>query len=129
MIGNRICAFALLAFILVCSAPPAIAAPYDGSWSMLVVTTSGHCGKIPVPLAIRGSRIVSTGGKFVFHRIHLVGRISPSGHARINAVAGPRAAQGIGRFDRYRGGGKWTGTGPSGVCSGFWTAVRTRGPF
>ena len=46
MIGNRMCAFALsTAFAIICSAPPAIAAQFDGNWSMLAVTTSGHCGK------------------------------------------------------------------------------------
>jgi hypothetical protein len=46
----------------------------------------------------------------------------------MNAVAGPRTAHGIGRFVRLRGGGKWTGTGPSGVCSGIWTAMRVARP-
>ena len=39
-------------------------------------------------------------------------------------MAGPRQAVGTGRFTRVKGSGKWNGTGPSGVCSGVWTAVR-----
>ena len=43
MIGNRICAFALsTAFAISYSAPPATAAQFDGAWSMVAVTTSGH---------------------------------------------------------------------------------------
>lgn len=122
---NRICAFAsAAAFAVLCSAPSAYAAPYDGSWRMSLVTTDGHCGVINVGLAIQGNRISATSGKFVFRPIHIAGVISGSGQTRINGVAGPRQAQGIGRFTRTKGSGKWNGTGPSGVCSGYWVATR-----
>jgi hypothetical protein len=125
MIGYRICAFALsTALAIICSAPPAIAAQFDGIWSMLAVTTSGHCGKIPIGLGISRGRIHSTGGSFVFHPIQLSGRVSASGQVRMNAVAGPRIAHGTGRFGRSRGSGTWSGTGPSGLCSGVWSAIR-----
>jgi hypothetical protein len=126
MIGNRMCAFALsIAFAIICSAPPAIAGQFDGNWSMVAMTTNGHCGNIKVGLAISGGRISSTSGSFVFHRIKVAGSVSGSGQTRMNAVAGPRNADGTGRFSRSRGGEKWAGTGPSGVCSGVWTAVRS----
>ena len=125
MIGNRICAVALAAaFALLCSAPPVNAAPFDGSWDMSLVTTDGHCGIINVGLAIRGGKISSTSGKLVFRPIHIAGLVSGSGQARMNGVAGPRQAKGVGRFTRVKGSGKWNGTGPSGVCSGYWVAVR-----
>ena len=91
---------------------------------MLVVTTNGHCGKVNVGMGISKGRIYSTRGKFAAHKIQLAGHVSGSGYAKINAVAGPRKAQGIGRFVRSKASGKWNGTGPSGVCSGIWTAVR-----
>jgi len=131
MIGNRICAFALSsALAIICSAPPAIAAKFDGSWSMVAVTTSGHCGTIPIGVGISRGRIYSTGGAsfgtaFAHYPIQLVGRVAASGQVRMNAVAGPRVAYGIGRFNRLRGSGAWAGTGPSGVCSGVWNAVRS----
>jgi hypothetical protein len=63
MIGNRMRAFALsTAFTIICSAPPALAAQFDGDWSMVAVTTRGHCGKIPMGLGISRGRIYSTGG-------------------------------------------------------------------
>jgi hypothetical protein len=118
MIVNRKCAFAVsTAFAIICSAPPAIAAPFDGNWSMVAVTTSGHCGKIPIDLGITRGRIYSTHGSFVLHPIQLAGRVSASGQVRMNAVAGPRIAHGTGRFARLRGSGTWAGTGPSGLCS------------
>ena len=126
MIGNRMRAIALwTAFAIFCSAPPAIAAQFDGKWSLVAVTTSGHCGSIPVGLGISRGQIYSTGGSFVFYPIQLGGRVSSSGQVRMTAVAGPRIAHGIGRFSRVQGRGTWTGTGPSGVCSGVWSALRS----
>jgi hypothetical protein len=131
MIGNRMCAFALSsAFAIICSTPPAIAGQFDGNWSMVAVTTSGHCGEIPIDVGISRGRIYSTGGSsfgtaFAHYPIQLVGRVSASGQVRMNAVAGPRSAQGTGRFNRFRGSGTWAGTGPSGICSGVWSAARS----
>jgi hypothetical protein len=126
MIGYRKWAFALsTAFVIICSAPPAIAAQFDGNWSMVAVTTRGHCGQIPVDLGISRGRIYSTGGSFVSYPIQLGGRVSASGQVRMDAVAGPRIAHGTGRFGRFRGSGTWAGTGPSGVCSGVWSAIRS----
>ncbi len=126
MIGNRIRAFALsAAFAIVCSAPPALAAPFDGNWNMVLVTTSGHCGVINIGMAVNGGHISATSGKFVMHKISLAGLISGSGATKINGVAGPRQAIGTGRFTRAKGVGKWNGTGPSGVCSGVWSAMRS----
>jgi hypothetical protein len=126
MIGNRMCAFALsTAFGIICAAPPAIAA-HEGNWLMVAVTTRGHCGTINIGLGVKGGRIYATGGSFVRHPIQVDGRISASGQARISAVAGPRVAHGTGRFSRFRGSGTWTGTGPSGVCSGVWSAIAVK---
>ena len=103
-------AFALsTAFAIVCFAQPAIAATFDGNWNMFVVTTNGHCGTVKVGLAISGGRISSTSGRFAFHRIQVAGLVSGTGQTRMNGVAGPRIAKGIGRFVRSRGGGKWAG--------------------
>jgi hypothetical protein len=123
MIGNRVRSFAT-AFTIIFFAPPASAAQFDGNWSMVAVTTSGHCGSVPIGLEISRGRMYSTGGRFAGHPIQLVGRISASGQVRMSAVAGPRSAQGTGRFNSFRGSGTWSGVGPSGVCSGVWNAMR-----
>ena len=74
MIGNRKCTFALsAASTIICSAPPAIAANFDGNWSMAAVTTRGHCGNVEIGFGINRGRIYSTGWIFRFLR-DLVGR-------------------------------------------------------
>ena len=82
MIGNRTRVFALsTAFVILCFTPAAIAAPFDGNWNMVAVTTSGHCGRISIGLEISHGRIYSTGERFAGHGIQLAGRVSASGHA------------------------------------------------
>ena len=125
MISNRMSAVALSAAIAtLCFAAPATAAKFDGNWNMVLVTTNGHCGVINMGMAVNGGHISATSGQFVMHKIALAGLISGSGATKITGVAGPRLAKGTGRFTRVKGVGKWNGTGPSGVCSGVWTAVR-----
>jgi len=125
MIGNRISAAILAAaFATLSFTAPATAAPYDGSWTMMLVTTTGHCGKIRIAMAVQGGHISATSGRFVMHKIALDGRIGGGGQTKINGVAGPRQAIGTGRFTRAKGAGKWNGTGPSGVCNGYWVANR-----
>jgi hypothetical protein len=92
---------------------------------MTAVTTRGHCGTIPIGMGITGGRIYSTGGSFAFYSISLGGRVSPSGSVSLKAVAGPRVAHGTGRFTHVRGSGRWHGKGPSGLCSGVWSATRS----
>ena len=53
MICNRMRVFALsTAFAIICFAPPAIAAQFDGNWSMVAVITSGHCGRFLLALEL-----------------------------------------------------------------------------
>ena len=89
---------------------------------MTAVTTRGHCGTIPIGMGIKGGRIYSTGGSFAFCAISLGGRVSNSGSVSLKAVAGPRIAHGTGRFTRTSARG--TCRGPSGLCSGVWSATR-----
>lgn len=125
MIANRMRAVALAAaFATLSFAALAKAAPFDGSWNMVLLTTSGHCGTIKIGMAVNRGHISATSGKFVMHKISLAGLISGSGQTKLNGVAGPRQAIGTGRFTKVKGSGKWNGTGPSGVCSGYWVAVR-----
>jgi hypothetical protein len=90
------CAFALsTALAIIAFTPPAAAAPFDGSWNMALVTTSGHCGVIKIGMAVNGGHISATSGRFVMHKISLAGLISGSGATTIKGVAGrvwPRAS-------------------------------------
>lgn len=126
MSRHRRFAFALAAAAAAAAfAPPALAAKFDGGWRMVAKTTKGHCGTIHIGLGVKGSRVYSTGGFFAFYPVTVSGRVSGSGHVRLAAVAGPRTAKGSGRFKRTGASGTWNGRGPSGLCSGVWTAVRT----
>ena len=125
MIANRLCAFTLAtALAAFWSVPPATAATYDGSWNMLAVTTNGHCGVINIGMGITPRPHLFDGRKIRQAPDQLAGRVSGSGQALLTAVAGPRIAKGKGRFNQSRATGTWSGTGPSGVCTGVWSAVR-----
>jgi hypothetical protein len=126
MIGNRMCAIALMAAsAIIGSAASANAAPFDGNWIVYAQTTRGHCESIQFGLAISGGRIYSAGGSYGGYAAQFGGRVSRSGYTRVIAVAGPRRAYGVGRLGPYQGGGTWTGRGPSGACSGVWRACRS----
>ena len=126
MIGHRICAVSLTAIAAsLVLPPPSMAANSDGSWSMVAVTTRGHCGTIDIGLGVRRGRLHSTGGFFAFYPITISGRVAGGGHVRMTAIAGPRTAHGTGRFGPSQGSGTWKGRGPSGLCSGIWRASRS----
>lgn len=122
MISHRVLLVAGLA--LSSAVAPAFAAKLDGTWSMLATTTNGHCGLIAVGLNIKGNRISSTSGAYAFNPIKLDGQISKSGKVTLRAITGPRIARGTGKFTNAEGKGTWRGDGPSGVCTGVWTATR-----
>jgi hypothetical protein len=115
---------AIFAAALVLAAPVAQAERFDGGWSMVAKTTRGHCGVIQVGLSVNRGRISSTGGSFAFYPINVGGRVTANGRASLKAVAGPRTAHGTGSFRRAQATGTWKGRGPSGLCSGVWTAKR-----
>jgi hypothetical protein len=125
MIANRICAVALTAACaIIGSVASASAASFDGSWSVYAQTTRGHCENIQFGLAISGGRIHSGGGSYGGYPARFGGSVSSSGVARVNAAAGPRSARGVGRLGPYQGSGTCSGRGPSGTCSGVWSAYR-----
>ena len=116
------CAASLLA------APSARAAPFDGNWNV-VVQSPDHCGTTRWMVAIAGGRVfhpyvVYVGG----WPASLSGRVTRSGRINIQAVAGPRVASGVGRLGPGQGSGRWSGQGPSGICTGIWTATRVGAP-
>ncbi len=115
---------AAVAAMGVAGASPAIAATYDGHWSLVAKTTKGHCGVTQWGVAISGGRLYYPGGFFMGYPVGLSGVVSRSGHLKVNVMAGPRIGTGTGRLGKVRGSGTWAGRGPSGTCSGVWTAAR-----
>lgn len=109
------------------AAPSAMAASFDGNWSLIAQTTNGHCGAHRFDVVIAGGQMYYPGGFFMGYPVGLGGAVSPSGGVRVRIVAGPRVGNATGRISRVRGGGTWAGTGPSGRCSGIWSAARLQG--
>jgi hypothetical protein len=127
MAGHRMRVFALTGAVAAASmsaASSAMAANFDGHWSLVAQTTNGHCGVTSWDVAISDGQLHYPGGFFQGFPVGLGGNVSHSGRIRVNVVAGPRVATGAGRLGRIQGRGAWSGQGPSGTCSGVWTATR-----
>jgi len=103
-------------------APAANAAgKFDGTWSVMIVTRAGGCD----PSYRFGGQIINgiiyyTGGG----PVSLTGRVAPSGAISVTVSSGANHAVGTGRLSANSGGGTWRGQGPSGACSGSWSAQR-----
>jgi hypothetical protein len=110
------------------AAPSATAANFDGNWSLVAQTTNGHCGVNRFDVAISGGQLYYPGGFFMGFPVGLAGVVSRSGRIQVNIAAGPRIGNAGGRLGRLQGGGRWAGEGPSGTCSGVWTATRVQSP-
>jgi hypothetical protein len=109
-------AFAVTAVSLT---PLAQAASFDGPWSVVVTTTRGPCDQsYRYGVMIRGGSVSYMGGGAV----SVSGRVNASGQVNVNVSAGGQSAYGSGRLSSGRGGGRWSGQGPQGACSGTWSA-------
>jgi hypothetical protein len=109
-------AFAISA---VSAAASARAASFDGPWSVLVTTTRGPCDQsYRYGVMIRGGSVSYLGGGAV----SVSGRVSSSGQVNVSVSSSGQSAHGSGRLSNGRGGGKWSGQGPQGACSGTWSA-------
>jgi len=113
-------------FASVSAASSAKAPAFDGSWTLVAQTTDGHCGYSTFDITISKGQVHYPGGVLMGFPASLGGTVAPSGRTRLKLVAGPRAASGTGALGPTQGSGKWAGTGPSGTCSGVWTATRVQ---
>jgi hypothetical protein len=124
MISYSIRAFTLataFAALAVCAAPTAQAAPFDGSWSVLVITRSGACDQsYRYGVFISNGIVQYAGGG----PVSLSGRVTSSGNVSVRVSSGPQYAVGTGRLSPTSGRGTWRGQGPAGSCSGVWSASR-----
>ena len=111
----------LFAVTMFAAGTSALAASFDGPWSVTVVTRSGPCDqayRYGVTIS-RGVVSYAGGGP-----VSLTGRVSPSGNVTVRVSSGPQYAVGSGRLSRSTGGGSWRGQGPNGSCAGGWSASR-----
>jgi hypothetical protein len=122
MIDSSIRTVTLVAAFAACTLPfasTAHAGPFDGSWSVLVITRSGPCDR-----SYRYGVTIYNGVVFGGGAASVSGRVSQIGHVSVSVSSGQGNAYGSGRLSRNSGGGSWRGRGPSGTCSGSWSAQR-----
>jgi hypothetical protein len=101
--------------------PAAARTPYDGNWSVVIVTDSGPCDRaFRYGLSIRDGAVFYEGSASV----NVAGRVGKGGQVSVQVSAGSRGATGAGRLSRTYGSGNWRGIGSMGDCSGTWTAER-----
>jgi hypothetical protein len=111
-------------FALVCTTTAAVSAParspYDGSWTVLIVTEHGNCDR-----AFRyGIQIVDGNVRYDGTAVAFAGRVLPNGNVRVTVSNGSSRADGAGRLSRTFGQGKWQGYSGGDLCSGYWEAER-----
>lgn len=93
------------------------ASAFDGTWSLLVETTSGECERsYRLGLDIVEGAVIHDGTAY--------GRVTPRGEVRVRVAGGDMRGEAGGRLSRDIGRGVWRGSGSFGSCSGNWIAQR-----
>jgi hypothetical protein len=103
------------------TAPAATArTPFDGNWSVLIVTDSGNCDRAyRYALRIANGRIT-----YPDQSIAISGHLNAHGHVRVSITAGGQYASGTGQISGDSGAGNWRGYSSTSQCSGHWEAER-----
>lgn len=94
--------------------------PYDGKWSVLIVTDAGTCDRAyRYALDISDGRISYDDSSF-----NVSGHVDGRGHVSVSVSAGGERASGTGQLAASYGRGNWTGHSSTSACSGHWEAER-----
>lgn len=103
------------------ASPHAIArTPYDGAWSVLIVTDSGTCDRAyRYALRIADGRVYYDDPSF-----NVSGSVNARGQVHVGVSAGGQSANGYGRLSGNYGEGSWSGRSSTSQCSGHWEAER-----
>jgi hypothetical protein len=103
------------------STPEALArGPYDGTWSVLIVTDSGTCDRAyRYALRIADGRVYYNDPSF-----NVSGHVDARGNVSVGVSAGGQSANGIGHLSGDYGDGRWSGRSSTSACSGHWEAER-----
>lgn len=112
---NRISAvFSAFVLIAAATAPAAADSPYDGLWTVTIVTKAGSCEPST------RSTLTVTDGKVSAAGADVSGRIGREGLVRVS-IGGAHAN---GQLNGNAGSGKWNGASAGAACSGRWEASR-----
>lgn len=109
------------AFIFAAAGAASAGTPYDGNWSVLIITQSGNCeAGYRYPLKIDNGKVLYAGdGGFA-----VSGKVGSGGAVNVSISHGDKKASGSGKLTANGGAGKWTGGAPGSACSGRWEAER-----
>jgi len=94
--------------------------PFDGAWSVLIVTDAGGCDR-----AYRYAlHIVNGKVSYDDPSFNVSGHVDAHGHVSVTISAGGQRASGSGRLSGNSGDGLWSGHSSTSQCSGHWEAER-----
>jgi hypothetical protein len=94
--------------------------PFDGAWSVLIVTDHGTCDRAyRYALRISDGRVYYDDPSFGVS----VG-VDRSGRVQVRVDAGGQSANGYGQLSGDYGHGLWSGRSSASQCSGHWQAER-----
>jgi len=95
-------------------------APFDGHWSVLIVTDAGTCDRAyRYALNIVDGRVTYDDPSF-----DVSGHVDARGHVSVSVSAGGENASGSGQLSGNYGRGRWRGNSSASACSGHWEAER-----
>jgi hypothetical protein len=103
------------------TAPAAVARmPFDGRWSVLIVTDAGTCDRAyRYALNIANGRVSYDDPSF-----NVSGHVDARGRVSVTVSAGGQRATGTGELSGDYGHGLWSGQSSVSACSGHWEAER-----
>ena len=94
--------------------------PFDGNWSVLIVTDSGSCDRAyRYALQIADGRVFYDDPSF-----NVSGHVDMRGNVSVGVSAGGQSANGSGHLSGDYGDGRWSGRSSTSACSGHWEAER-----
>ena len=94
--------------------------PFDGAWSVLIVTDRGTCDRAyRYALRIADGRVFYDDPSFSVY-----GSVNARGQVHVGVSAGGQSATGYGRLSGNYGEGSWSGRSSTSQCSGHWEAER-----
>jgi hypothetical protein len=99
---------------------PLAPTPFDGKWSVLIVTDAGTCDRAyRYALNISNGRVSYDDPSF-----SVSGHVDSRGNVSVSVSAGGERANGTGQLSSDYGSGDWTGHSSTSACSGYWQAER-----
>ena len=98
--------------------PGSARTPFDGTWSVVLVTDQGDCDR-----AYRyGLQIINGQVSYGDGSVQINGRVAQNGVIRVNLQYGDQAGSAAGRLTQQTGSGNWSS--PTLGCAGRWSAQR-----